>query len=173
MSSNSSGSDFNPHNFNNNGRKRSFYRRVSVHHFHVLKDQMACCCCVPLGMAYHIIASLDVVISIFMVIQALEFKYAADEDLRAQNSKSIYDFYQHVYLAFAAIVALYSMPRLPMYLMTLCRAKSYGRLKLYFRTRIVTMLILMVIQFALFLSVVFDSEQLAVDYDSTESWILF
>ena len=57
----------------NASRKKSFYRRVSVHHFHVMKDQMACCCCVPLGMAYHLIACLDFIFGIFLVIEALEY----------------------------------------------------------------------------------------------------
>jgi len=59
------------------GHKESFYRRVSFHHFHVVSDQMACCCCVPLGMALHIIAGLDIIFMIFLIIQGFEYLYAA------------------------------------------------------------------------------------------------
>jgi hypothetical protein len=48
-------------------RKESFYRRMEFHHFHVIKDQMACCCCVPLGMALHIIAGVDILFAILLV----------------------------------------------------------------------------------------------------------
>jgi hypothetical protein len=54
-------------------RKKSFYRRVSVHHFHVMKDQMVCCCCVPIGMAFHIIACLDLIFGIFLVVETFEY----------------------------------------------------------------------------------------------------
>ncbi len=65
---------------NGSSRKESFYRRVSFHHFHVVQDQMACCCCVPLGMALHIVAGLDVIFMIFLVIQGFEYMYSATED---------------------------------------------------------------------------------------------
>ena len=49
-------------------RRQSFYRRVSVHHFHVMKDTISCCCCVPLGMAYHMIAAADLSIAIIIAV---------------------------------------------------------------------------------------------------------
>jgi hypothetical protein len=64
-------------------RKKSFYRRVSVHHFHVMKDQMACCCCVPLGMAHHIIGCIDIVNFIFEIIQAMEYRAASNDEMIA------------------------------------------------------------------------------------------
>lgn len=70
-------------------RKQSFYRRVSVHHFHVMKDQMACCCCVPLGMAYHMIAAADTLVAIILAIEALEYKVAAEEDEQALRHQEI------------------------------------------------------------------------------------
>ncbi len=52
-----------------------------------------------------------------------------------------------------ASVVLYSVPRIPLYLATICRRKSYSRLKLYFRTRITTFLMLLVVHVALFFSI--------------------
>ena len=65
---------------NGSSIKESFYRRVSFHHFNVVQDQMACCCCVPLGMAVHIVAGLDVIFMIFLIIQGFEYMYSATED---------------------------------------------------------------------------------------------
>jgi hypothetical protein len=64
----------------NGSRKESFYRRVSFHHFHVVQDQMACCCCVPLGMALHIVAGLDVIFMISLIIQGFEYMIMVDLD---------------------------------------------------------------------------------------------
>lgn len=68
----------------NGTHRESFFRRVSFHHFHVVQDQMACCCCVPLGMALHIIAGLDVIFMIFLVIQGFEYMYSL-EDQKAKD----------------------------------------------------------------------------------------
>ena len=48
--------------------RKSLYRRISMHHFHVVKDQMSCCCCVPLGMGYHMIAAADVAIATIVTV---------------------------------------------------------------------------------------------------------
>ena len=34
---------------------------------------MLCCCCVPLGMALHIVAFFDIIVAIFLIIQGIEF----------------------------------------------------------------------------------------------------
>ena len=66
----------------------------------------------------------------------------------------------------------YSAPRVPTYLLTLCRRKSYGRLKVYFRTRIFSMLALLIIQAVLMLLVAGNVEELTYEYQSTDTWIL-
>jgi hypothetical protein len=71
-----------------------------------------------------------------------------------------------------ASVVLYSVPRIPLYLATICRRKSYSRLKLYFRTRITTFLMLLVIHVALFFSILQQSGDLASIYEVTSSWVM-
>jgi hypothetical protein len=146
----------------NTERKKSFYRRVSVHHFHVMKDQMACCCCVPLGMAYHIIACLDIIFMIFEVVQVLEYYVAQEEDVRAQHSEAIRALYNQLFYMFAASTLFYSVPRIFMYFLTIWRTKAYGRMKRYFRTRIVTFLCLIIIQVTMFICVMLNADELSV-----------
>ena len=153
--------------------KKSLYRRVSVHYFHVMKDQMACCCCVPLGMAFHIIACLDILVGAFLAVQVLENYTAAREDRRALAIEVIANFYNWIAYILAAILVLYTIPRIPMYLMTLCRRKSYGRLKYYFRTRVMTF-VAMVTLLAVFMFMLYkNSEDLAVVYYSNATYIMF
>ena len=161
-----------PEKNNDNGRKKPFYRRASVHHFHVMKDQMACCCCVPLGMAYHLIACLDFLFGIFLVVETLEyFEQAQDEYLKiAQPAKSLY--YSQLTISLGVAAMAYSLPRVPMYLATLWRRKSYGKLKYYFRTRIFTFIALLLDVAFLFFMVFGNIDELAIEYDSTTSWIL-
>ena len=49
----------------------SFYSRMSIHYFHITKDR-TCCCCIPVGMAFHIIAILDVLMLIAEIINIVE-----------------------------------------------------------------------------------------------------
>lgn len=138
-----------------------------------MKDQMACCCCVPLGMAYHIIASLDILIGVVLAIQVLENYTAATEDRRAQLIDVVANLYYWIAYCLSAIVIGYTIPRIPMYLLTLCRRKSYGRLKYYFRTRVATFIVMLISFVTFFVWVYKNSEELAIAYDSTATYIMF
>ena len=153
-------------------RKRSFYRRVSVHHFHVMKDQMACCCCVPLGMAYHIIACLDIIVGIISVVEALEYYTAANEETEVMIDPAKKAFYTYLFYTLSATTIFYSIPRIPTYLFTLRRQKSYARLKVYFRTRILTFLCLLFTMVVLFSIIFMNVGAMAQAYDSPDNWIL-
>jgi heme/copper-type cytochrome/quinol oxidase subunit 3 len=109
-------------------KKSSFYHRVSVHHFHVMKDQMACCCCVPLGMAYHIIACFEMLFMTFLIVQSLEYYYAAEEGEKAKAHHIIKLFYNWIFYMLVASISVYSVPRIFVYLFTVCRTKQYSRL---------------------------------------------
>lgn len=134
---------------------------------------MACCCCVPLGMAYHLIACLDFILGIFLVVEALEYFEQAQDDMIKDAYPAKSSYFTQLYIALAVAAGLYSLPRVPMYLATLWRRKSYGRLKYYFRTRIFTFIALL-IDVAVFFFMVFSNiDQLHIEYDSTPGWILF
>ena len=59
-----------------------------------------------------------------------------------------------------------------MYAVVLCQLKSYKRLTFYFRTRIITFFLLMIILIACFVLVFVDKDELAVAYDSSQAFIL-
>ena len=59
-----------------------------------------------------------------------------------------------------------------MYLLTLFRAKSYSRLKKYFRTRIACFALLFVSMLTFYISIIYQVKELAVLYDVSEAWIL-
>jgi hypothetical protein len=134
---------------------------------------MACCCCVPLGMALHIVAGLDVIFMIFLVIQGFEYMYSL-EDQKAKDVPVIKQHYTMVTVDCFAAVVLYSIPRTIMYFFMLGRQKSYGRMKLYFRTRIGTLVALGLILIGSFIMVLVNAEALADKnaYDLTKTYVI-
>ena len=53
---------------------------MSIHHFHVVENQMNCCGCVPLGMAIHLVAAIDLAITIALCYMAVKFYEASHAD---------------------------------------------------------------------------------------------
>jgi|LauGreDrversion4_2_1035121.scaffolds.fasta_scaffold70481_2 hypothetical protein len=115
-----------------------------------MKDQMSCCCCVPLGMAYHIIACFEIIFMTFLIVQSLEYYYAAEDGEKAKAHHIIKLFYNWIFYMLVASISVYSVPRIFVYLFTICRSKSYSRLQLYFTTRIITFLLLALIHITMF-----------------------
>ena len=74
---------------------------------------------------------------------------------------------------FAAVV-LYSVPRTIMYFFMLGRQKSYGRMKLYFRTRVGTLIALGLILVGSFIVVLVNADDLAKKeaYDLTKTYVV-
>ena len=74
---------------------------------------------------------------------------------------------------FAAVV-LYSVPRTIMYFFMLGRQKSYGRMKLYFRTRVATLIALTLILCGSFIMVLVNADDLAKKeaYDLTKTYVI-
>ena len=74
---------------------------------------------------------------------------------------------------FAAVV-LYSVPRTIMYFFLLGRQKSYGRMKLYFRTRVGTLIALGLILVGSFIMVLVNADDLAKKeaYDLTKTYVI-
>ena len=74
---------------------------------------------------------------------------------------------------FAAVV-LYSVPRTIMYFFMLGRQKSYGRMKLYFRTRVGTLIALGLILVGSFIVVLVNADDLAKKeaYDLTKTYVI-
>ena len=74
---------------------------------------------------------------------------------------------------FAAVV-LYSVPRTIMYFFMLGRQKSYGRMKLYFRTRVGTLIALGLILCSSFIVVLVNADDLAKKeaYDHTKTYVI-
>ncbi len=78
------------------------------------------------------------------------------------------------YYLIAALI-FYQLPRIPMYLLTVWRKKSYIRLKWYFRTRIGTLLILLLAHVIFFISIIRHATELAdaLHYDQVEkTWAI-
>ena len=145
---------------------------MSFHHFHVMKDQMACCCCVPLGMAYHLVASLDIIFMILLGFQAAEYYLAATEDQIALQNSVVQTFYYELFYMFTVSGCLYSLPRTAVYFYTLGQTKSYKRLAFYFRTRIVTLAIQFIILGTMIVLIFMSIDDLSLAYDSTNTMIL-
>ena len=108
-------------------------------------------------MAYHIIAGMDIIFMVFLLFQGLEYLYAVDEDDRAQKKPMIKTFDYYLLVMCFASVFLYSVPRTIMYFFTLWRVKSYGRMKIYFRTRVATLIALGLILFTIFVLILINS----------------
>ena len=74
---------------------------------------------------------------------------------------------------FAAVV-LYSVPRTIIYFFLLGRQKSYGRMKLYFRTRVGTLIALGLILVGSFIVVLVNADDLAKKeaYDLTKTYVI-
>ena len=74
---------------------------------------------------------------------------------------------------FAAVV-LYSVPRTIIYFFLLGRQKSYGRMKLYFRTRVGTLIGLGLILVGSFIMVLVNADDLAKKeaYDLTKTYVI-
>ena len=74
---------------------------------------------------------------------------------------------------FAAVV-LYSVPRTIMYFFMLGRQKSYGRMKLYVRTRVGTLIALGLILVGSFIVVLVNADDLAKKeaYDLTKTYVI-
>ena len=139
----------------------SLYRRISVHHFHVLEDQMGCCGCVPIGMGYHIIAVVDAVITVLVTVLA----FYAFEDFNTDSTEKpiAHKYFLNTFIAMIAILLLCQIPRLVMYLVTLFKSMSYIYLKKYFRTRMTSFFILGMIMLVFFISIVMNISQLCVE----------
>ena len=118
---------------------------------------MLCCCCVPLGMALHIIAVFDIIIAIFCVIQGSDF-------IRKQPDPKDPPIYKEFYRMIAgmcfAVMSAVIIPRAVMYFSNLGKFKEFKRMQWYFRTRILTFLILFVILMGCFLFVFFKADSL-------------
>jgi hypothetical protein len=123
-------------------------------------------------MAYHIIAGMDIIFMVFLLFQGLEYLYAVDEDERAQPKPMIKTFYYYLLVMCFTSVFLYSVPRTIMYFFTLWRVKSYGRMKIYFRTRVATLIALGLILLTMFVLILINSSELAVEYDSNRTFII-
>jgi len=118
---------------------------------------MLCCCCVPLGMAIHIIAFFDIIVAIFLIIQGAEFNNKKPDP----KDPEIYSqFYKMISGMCFASMAGVSIPRAVMYFLTLGKFKSFARMQWYFRTRIVTFLILFLILAGCFLFCFFKADDL-------------
>ena len=139
----------------------SLYRRISVHHFHVLEDQMGCCGCVPIGMGYHIIAVIDAAITVLVMI----FAFYAFQDFKTDNSEkpTAHKYHLNTFIAMIAILLLCQLPRLAMYLVTLFKSMNYTYLKKYFRTRMTSFFILLLIMVVFFISLIIDINNLCVE----------
>ena len=143
-------------------RKETFYRRQSMHIFILAKDEMLCCCCVPLGMALHIISFFDIIIAIFLIIQGIEF----NEKISAKTEKPEPEIYKEFYrmisgMCFASMAA-YSVPRTVLYFLTLGRLNSFQRIQRYFRARILTFLVLLIILGCCFLFCFYKADELVI-----------
>ena len=82
---------------------------------------------------------------------------AADEDPFALNHPEVKSFYNKLFYCLLAALIFYQLPRIPMYLLTLFRKKSYIRLKRYFRTRIGSFILLFFIQLGFFISILAEA----------------
>lgn len=77
-----------------------------------------------------------------------------------------------MFALFTGSTLFYSIPRLLMYVIVQCKLKSYRRLTFYFRARIVTLFILMLLHILFFVLVFIDKDELALAYDSSQAFIL-
>lgn len=124
---------------------------MSVHEWHVIKDQMLCCCCVPLGMALHIIAVFDILVAVVLVVQGLEFNRMISTNPRAIQFPVFAEFYSMAAALCFTAMGLYSAPRTLVYFFTLKRHKSYVRMRFYFRSRVVTFIGLFLVLLGFFI----------------------
>jgi len=122
----------------------------------------------------HIIAGLDIIFMIFLIIQGFEYMYAAREDVKAKDVPVIKQHYWMITIDCFAAVLIYSIPRTIMYFFMLGRQKSYGRMKLYFRTRVATLIGLGLILFGSFIMILINSDDLAKReaYDLTRTFVI-
>jgi hypothetical protein len=136
----------------------------------MVKDQMACCCCVPLGMALHIVAGLDIIFMIFLITQGFDYLYSIER----QDVPVLKQHYLMMTVVCFASVLLYSIPRTIMYFFMVGREKSYERMTLYFRTRIVTLIALCLILCSCFIMILVNAEALAYKdaYDLTKTLVI-
>ena len=125
-------------------------------------------------MALHIIAGLDIIFMIFLIIQGFEYLYSARDDKKAQDVEVIKMHYWMVTIDCFVSVLVYSIPRTIMYFFMLGRQKSYGRMKLYFRTRVGTLIALGVLLFGSFIMIMINSADLAAReaYDLTRTFVI-
>ena len=54
-----------------NSTNASITERISVHYFHMLPEQ-SCCCCIPLGMALHIVGVLDIIAIALLILTSID-----------------------------------------------------------------------------------------------------
>ncbi len=97
---------------------------------------------------------------------------AADEDTLAIKYPPVRSYYIKRFYCLLAALILYQLPRLPMYVLTLWRKKSYIRLKRYFRTRIGTFIILFLTQAIFFFTIIGDANELASIYEVEKAWVI-
>lgn len=73
-----------------------------------------------------------------------------------------------------AAVLLYSIPRTIMYFFMLGRQKSYSRIRLYFRARILTLILLGLLLLASFVLILINAQKLAAKeaYDLTRTYVV-
>ena len=100
-------------------RRQSMYRRSSFHHFHVDKEVFTCCCCIPIHMAYHIIAAADVSIAVILGVKAADYAVLATDG--TEKTPIVKSYYYAVFLTLLTALIVYQLPSLPMYLFTLMK----------------------------------------------------
>lgn len=123
-------------------------------------------------MGYHIIGCLDIIFMVFEIVQAMEYRSASSDEMMAIMSPILSQYYSYIFDLFAATAAIYSAPRLIMYISTLIKPNSYRFLKWYFRTRIVTLIALFLTHISIFILIFLISEELSKAFDSTRTFLL-
>ncbi len=133
---------------------------------------MQCCCCVPLGMALHIVAFFDIIAAVFLVIQGVGYLKRVDYDNK--SVPAIYnDFYKMIGGMCLGATGGYSIPRTLMYFLTLGRTNSFKLVQWYFRIRILTLLALFVTLGGCFVFCFLKADQLvAANSDLNRTLIL-
>ena len=122
---------------------------------------MGCCGCIPIGMGYHIIAVVDVAITVLVTILA----FYAFHDFQTDNAlkePAVHKYFLNTFISMISILLLCQVPRLAMYLVTLFKSMNYTYLKKYFRTRMTTFFILMLIMLVFYISIIMNVSDLAL-----------
>lgn len=126
-------------------------------------------------MALHIVGVLDVLVIAIMVlisVDASKEKNSYINYIPSTNDEILYDFYLLEEIFSIIIIVLYLAPRLGMYIFTCLKITDVKRLLWYFRTRIVTFLILLIIFIVIMCFALFNISDLVSAFDSTTAFML-